>query len=172
MPVFPSLRSALPTDVSVSTSKLISVIKPYRKVTVSFLVLQTEDLAVVFLCRCNLAGNIGSTMISYLADGNWKSSSETTVLSAAFSECSLQQSSVTWVSNTSPSHTKPASTTFGRLDLYEIFLPCNMWIRVYLSAWWYKVLLLLHHYQEFYSAFGLFKEDSLVKLQIAQLIAV
>lgn len=89
MPVFPSLRSPLPTDVSVSTSKLISVIKLYRKVTVSFLVLQTEDLAVVFLCGCNLAGNIGSTMISYLADGNWKSSSETTVLSAAFSECSL-----------------------------------------------------------------------------------
>ncbi len=83
------LFSPLPIDISVSTSKLISVIKLYRKVMVSFLVLQTEDLAVVFLCRYNLADNIGSMMISYLADGNWKSSSETTVLSAAFSECSL-----------------------------------------------------------------------------------
>lgn len=53
---------------------------------VSFLVLQTEDLAVVFVCGYNLAGNIGITMISYLADGNWKSSSETAVLSAVFSE--------------------------------------------------------------------------------------
>lgn len=89
MLVFTTLRSLLPIDFSVSTSKLISVIKLYRKVTVSFLVLQTEDLAVVFLCRSNLASDIGSTMISYSTDGNWKSSSETTVLSAAFSECSL-----------------------------------------------------------------------------------
>lgn len=84
MLVFPTLRSPLPIDFSLSTCKLISVIKLYRKVTVSFLVLQTGDLAVVFLCRSNLAGDIGSTMISYPADGNWKSSSKTTVLSAAF----------------------------------------------------------------------------------------
>lgn len=90
MPAFPGATlSPLPADVSVSTSKLISVIKPYRKVTVSFLVLQTEDLAVVSLRRRGLAADIGSAMISYLADGNWKSSAETTALSAAFSECSL-----------------------------------------------------------------------------------
>lgn len=42
MPVFPTVCSPLPIDFSVSTSKLISVIKLYRKVTVSFLVLQTD----------------------------------------------------------------------------------------------------------------------------------
>lgn len=72
MPVLPMLCSTLPIEVSVSTSKLISVIKLYRKVTVSFLVLQTEDSDVMFLGLSNLAGNTGSTIISYMADGNWK----------------------------------------------------------------------------------------------------
>lgn len=124
MPVFHTLRSPLPIDISLSTSKLISVIKPYRKVTVSFLVLQTEDLAVVFLCRSNLAGNIGSTMISYLADGNWKSSSET-VLSAAF----FWMQSVMKQRDMSLKHLllpHKACATCGHLDLYKIFLSCNM----------------------------------------------
>lgn len=82
----PPLR--LPT-FSVSTPKLISVIKPYSEVMVSFRCITNRRFSRRCFLFYSVTGTwqpyIGSAMISFLADGNWKSSAETTELSAAVS---------------------------------------------------------------------------------------
>lgn len=92
----PGVARALPplclSTFSVSTPKLISVIKPYSEVMVSFCCITIRKFSrqcfFIFLFHSvirNLAADIGAAMISYLADRNWKSSAETPELSAAVS---------------------------------------------------------------------------------------
>ena len=61
MPVFPTRHSHLSKASQISSSKLISVIKQYREVTVSFLVLQTE------VCRFSCSVSVYTSWQAILA---------------------------------------------------------------------------------------------------------
>lgn len=115
----PTLYSPPPFDVSVSTSKLISVIKLYRKVMVLFLVLQTEDLAALFLCRYTwqaiLAAQWFHTWLMEIGNHIFKQRYCLLLFLNAV------RYSATWCEFQTPSpltvHTNPVNTTCGCLDL-------------------------------------------------------